>query len=97
VIIHENGKRKVITKDTGIRRQVVNKALSGNLPAVRQVDDWKREAKEMVAEQSQNSPNGSDIDPKPRDMMGEELLMVVQGTHPKYSITKCPNCSHPLR
>ena len=73
---------------------MVNKALSGNLPAVRQVDDWKREAKEMVAEQPQNSRNGSDVDPKPRDMTEEELLMVIQGTHPEYSINKCPSCSN---
>jgi|HubBroStandDraft_6_1064221.scaffolds.fasta_scaffold524295_2 hypothetical protein len=97
VIIHENGKRKVITKDTGIRRQVVNKALSGNLPAVRQVDDWKREAKEMFAEQVLNSRNGSDVDPKPEEMTDEELLMCIQGIHPKYSLTKCPNCGGSLK
>lgn len=57
----------------------MNKALSGNLPAVRQVDDWKRESKEMFAELAQNSRNGSDVDPKPHDMTGEELLMVIQG------------------
>jgi hypothetical protein len=97
VIIHENGKRKVITKDTGIKRQVVNKALSGNLSAVRQVDDWKREAKEMFAEMAQNYRNGSDMDKKPAEMTDEELLMVVQGIHPKYSITKCPNCGSSVK
>lgn len=97
VIIHENGKRKVITKDIGIRRQVVNKALSGNLTAVRQVDDWKREAKEMFAELAQNSRNGSDVDPKPHEMTDEELLMVIQGIHPEYSITNCPHCGGSLK
>jgi Family of unknown function (DUF5681) len=48
VIIHESGKRKAITKSVGIDRQVVNKALSGNLLAARLVKDWIRQ--EMVAE-----------------------------------------------
>jgi hypothetical protein len=84
VTLLENGKRKAITRFRGINRQVVNKALSGNLQAARMVFDWIRQ--EMVAEQSQNSRNKPDIDPKPADMTREELLMVIQGIHPKYSI-----------
>ena len=83
VTYHENGKRKAITKSVGINRQVVNKALSGNLQAARMVFDWIRQ--EMVAEQSQNSRNKPDIYPKPADMTDEELLMVIQGIRPKYS------------
>ena len=92
VTLNENGKRKVITKSRGINRQVVNKALSGNLQAARLVVDWIRQ--EMVAEQPQNSRNKPDTYPKPTDMTDEELLMVIQGIHPEYSINKCPNCSN---
>ena len=92
VTYHENGKRKAITKSVGINRQVVNKALSGNLSAARMVNDWKREAKAVEAEQRQNSRNKPD--PKPRDMTDEELLMFIQGIHPEYPINKCPNCSN---
>jgi hypothetical protein len=96
VTINENGQKKVIKKSEGVAKQVVNKALSGNLPAVRLVMSVDRETQERVAEQQQNSLNGPEIDPKPEDMTDEELLMIAQGIHPKYSITKCPNCSHSL-
>jgi hypothetical protein len=35
LIINENGTRKVIKKHQGVVKQLVNKALSGNLPATR--------------------------------------------------------------
>ena len=92
VTIHENGKRKAITRYRGINKQVVNKALSGNLSAARMVRHWIRQ--ETVAEQPQNSRNKPDTYPKPTDMTDDELLMVIQGIHPEYSINKCPNCSN---
>ena len=90
VTIHENGKRKAITRFSGINRQVVNKALSGNLSAARLVKDWIWQ--EMAAEPPQDSRNMPNR--KPRDMTDKELLMVIQGIHPEYSILKCPNCSN---
>jgi hypothetical protein len=92
VTLLENGKRKAITRFRGINRQVVNKALSGNLQAARMVFDSVRQ--EMVAEQPQNCRNKPDNYPKPADMTDEELLIVIQGIHPKYSMTECPNCSN---
>lgn len=92
VTLLENGKRKAITRFRGINRQVVNKALSGNLQAARMVFDSVRQ--EMVAEQPQNSRNKPDTYAKPTDMTDDELLMVIQGIHPEYSINKCPNCSN---
>ena len=94
LVINENGQRKVIKKSEGLAKQLVNKAVSGNLPAVRLVMSVDRETQERAAEQQQNSRNGSDIDPKPEEMTDEELLMIIQGIHPKYSITKCLNCSN---
>jgi hypothetical protein len=94
VTINENGQKKVIKKSEGVAKQVVNKALSGNLPAVRLVISVDRETQERAAEQQQNSPDKPDIYPKPEDLTDEELLMIIQGIHPKYSITKCPNCSN---
>ena len=81
--------KKVIKKSEGIVKRVVNKALSGNLPAVSLVISVDRETLERAAEQQQNSRNGSDVEPKPEDMTDEELLMIIQGIHPKYS--KQPN------
>ena len=89
--------KKVIKKSEGIVKRVVNKALSGNLPAVSLVISVDRETLERAAEQQQNSRNGSDVEPKPEDMTDEELLMIIQGIHPKYSITKCPNCGRSLK
>jgi hypothetical protein len=64
----------IITRLRGINRQVVNKALSGNLQAARMVFDWIRQ--EMAAEQPQNSRNKPDR--KLVDMTDEELLMILQ-------------------
>jgi hypothetical protein len=89
--------KKVIKKSEGIVKRVVNKALSGNLPAVSLVISVDRETLERAAEQQQNSRNGSDVEPKPEDMTDEELLMIIQGIHPEYSITKCPNCGRSLK
>jgi hypothetical protein len=49
--INENGKRKVITKDEGIVKQLVNKALKGHVPSMRQADNWRRQALEKAAEE----------------------------------------------
>jgi hypothetical protein len=78
VTYHEKGKRKAITKSVGITRQVVNKALSGNLQAARMVADWIRQ--ETVAEQPQDSRNKPDR--KRVDMTDEELLMLIQESTP---------------
>jgi Family of unknown function (DUF5681) len=97
VIITENGKRQVITKSKGAAKQLANKAVSGNLPALRLVISMDRETQERAAEQQQNSLNTPDTYPKPAEMTDEELLMIAQGIHPKYSITKCPHCSNSLK
>ncbi len=44
--INENGKRKIITKDEGIGKQLINKALSGHVPSIRVADNWRRQALE---------------------------------------------------
>jgi hypothetical protein len=93
----EKGKRSIITKSAGYKRQTTNKAIQGNAQAIRVVMEAERGMQERAAEQRQNSLNGSDIDQKPEEMTDEELLMAIQGIHPKYSITKCPNCSYSLK
>jgi hypothetical protein len=67
----------------------VNKAVTGDPKLVRLVLDHLPRADESAAERQQNSPDKPDR--KPVDMTNEELLMVIQGIHPEYSITKCPN------
>jgi hypothetical protein len=95
--IHESGQRKVITKLEGIWKQSVNKAVTGDPKSARLVFDHLPRADESAAEQQQNSPNTPDTYPKPEDLTDEELLMIIQGIHPKYSITKCPNCGGSLK
>jgi Family of unknown function (DUF5681) len=95
LVINENGQRKVIKKSKGLAKQAVNKALSGSLPALRLVINTDRETQERAAVQQQNSPDKPDYENrKAAEMTDEELLMVIQGIHPKYSINKCPNCSN---
>ena len=90
----EKGKRSTITKSAAYKRQTTNKAIQGNAQAIRVVMEAERGMQERAAEQPQNSRKETDICPKPADMTDEELLMCIQGIHPKYSINKCPNCSN---
>ena len=95
LVINENGQRKVIKKSKGLAKQAVNKALSGNLPALRLVINTDRETQERAAEQQQNSPDKPDYEyRKAADFTDDELALIIQGAHPKYPITKCPNCSN---
>jgi hypothetical protein len=74
--ITENGKRKVITKDEGLVKQTVNKALTGNLPALRLAIELRRQGCEKVAEEQCLSPTnlvGVDV----RDLTTDELIAVM--------------------
>jgi Family of unknown function (DUF5681) len=93
----EKGKRSTITKSAAYKRQTTNKAIQGNAQAIRVVMEAERVMQERAAEQRQNSLNTPDTYPKPAEMTDEELLMIAQGIHPKYSITKCPHCSNSLK
>ena len=62
VIMNENGKRKIIKKSEGMVRQLVNKALSGNLQAVRLVLNLSVQAQERAAEQQRGLPNDPDAE-----------------------------------
>lgn len=50
VTINESRKRKSIRKYEGVVKQLVNKALSGSLPAIRTLIDLRRDARERAAE-----------------------------------------------
>jgi hypothetical protein len=74
--ITENGKRKVITKEDGLVKQAVNKALTGNLPALRLAIELLRQECEKVAEEQRLSPTnlvGVDV----RDLTTDELIAVM--------------------
>jgi hypothetical protein len=71
LIINENGKRKVITKHEGMAKQLVNKAVSGNLIATRLVIPHYQQELEKIAEQLRRSPNNPNLNP--RDLTDEEL------------------------
>jgi hypothetical protein len=84
--IHESGQRKVITKLEGIWKQSVNKAVTGDSKSVRLVFDHLLRADESAAEQQQNSPDKPDDEHrKAADFTDDELALIIQGTHPKYS------------
>jgi DNA-binding TFAR19-related protein (PDSD5 family) len=51
LVIHENGKRKIITKDEAIAKQMVNEAARGRVQFMRLVDIWRRQGVEKVAEE----------------------------------------------
>jgi Family of unknown function (DUF5681) len=92
LVINENGKRRVITKGVGLKRQVVNKAVSGDLRAARLVADWTRKDEERAAEQQQSSSNKPDHENlKREDLTDEDLLLIAQGIHPKYSGNRKPD------
>jgi hypothetical protein len=75
--ITENGKRKVITKDEGLVKQTVNKALSGNLQAIRLLIEIRRQEREKVAEDQRLSPiNLASVDV--RDLTTEELFALLR-------------------
>jgi hypothetical protein len=86
VTVIENGKRNTITKSAAYKRQTTNKAIQGNAQAIRVVMEAERGVQERAEEQRQNSPKDLDYEKlKPDDLTDEDLLLVIQGIHPKYS------------
>jgi hypothetical protein len=82
----ENGKRNTITKSAAYKRQTTNKAIQGNAQAIRVVMEAERGLQERAAELQKNSPKDLDHENlKPDDLTDEDLLLVIQGIHPKYS------------
>jgi uncharacterized CHY-type Zn-finger protein len=100
--INENGKRRVITKDAGIVKQLVNKALGGHVPSMRQVDDWRRQAREWEAEQQRLANRTvkelSDAELKAMIRAGEKQRLASGGCPPVFGIGIDPDgytrCAH---
>jgi hypothetical protein len=81
----ESGKRKLITKSAAYKRHT-NKAIQGNAQAIRVVREAERGVQERAAEQRQNSPKDLDYENlKPDDLTDKDLMLIIQGIHPKYS------------
>ena len=74
--INENGKRKIITKDEGIAKQVVNKALGGHVQSMRLVDNWRRQALEKAAEEQQRAQYMTNRTVK--ELTDEELTLLIR-------------------
>jgi hypothetical protein len=82
----ENGKRNTITKSAAYKRQTTNKAIQGNTQAIRVVMEAERGMQERAAEQQKNSPHMPDYEyRKAGDFTMDELALIMQGIHPKYS------------
>jgi hypothetical protein len=77
VIMNENGKRKIIKKSEGLMRQLVNKAISGNLQAARLVINLRVRAQERAAEQQQGLPNDPDVESLNIQSMTDEELEAI--------------------
>jgi hypothetical protein len=77
LIINDNGKRRVITKYQGLVMQLVNKAISGNLPATRFLVPHYQQELEKAAEQQRlaNRPK--------RELTDEELTAIILAEHPE--------------
>jgi len=84
VTITEKGKRKVVKMIDVVAKQVMTKAATGNIQSQHLLYKLLQQAQERAAEDP-NSRNMPDRDPKPEDLTDEELLMIIQGIHPKYS------------
>jgi hypothetical protein len=76
VAINENGKRKVITKREGMAKQLVNKAVIGNLTAMRIVIPHYQQELVKITEQWQKSLSNPNLDV--RDLTNDELIALIQ-------------------
>ena len=75
LIINENGKRRTIKKHDGVVKQLVNTALSGNLPAKRLLLALYQHAVEIADEQWKNSPYNPNI--KADDLTDDQLAEII--------------------
>jgi hypothetical protein len=88
----ESGKRKLITKSAAYKRQTMNKAIQGNAQAIRVVREAERGVQERAAEQRQNSPHMPDHEHrKAADFTDDDLALIIQRIHPKYSDNQNPH------
>jgi hypothetical protein len=74
--INEGGKSKIITKEEGIAKQAVNKALGGHVRSILIVDQWRRQALESVAEEQRIFEFNQNR--KARDLTDEQLVAILQ-------------------
>jgi len=80
VVINEHGQRKTVTKLEAALKQLVNKAASGELPALRQLIELARDA-----EARQNVPGGQNnpiLNELDKEVM-DGILKRFQGTEPE--------------
>lgn len=76
LIINEDGKRKVITKDEAIAKQAVNKAVGGHVQYMRLVDAWRQQALEKAAEEDQRALDKANWTVK--ELTDEELTALIR-------------------
>jgi hypothetical protein len=76
LVINENGKRKVITKRQGMAKQLVNKAVIGNLTATRIVIPHYQQELVKIAEQWQKSLSNPNVNV--RDLTTDELIALSE-------------------
>jgi hypothetical protein len=85
--IHENGKRKVIKKHEGIVKQLVNKALAGNLAAARLLVPHYQQALDKAPEQQRSSPLNPGLEDLQKmdadDLTMDELLFIIRANAEK--------------
>jgi hypothetical protein len=61
IVINESGVRKTVTKQEAALKQLVNKATSGDLIALRQLTALVRSAEEGAVEPPRNQPSEDDL------------------------------------
>ncbi len=88
--INENGQRKSIKKFEAITKQLVHKAISGSLSAIRLLIELRRDARERAAEMNERSP----YDPlrpgtySARDLTDDQLAEIILRGERKRSARK---------
>ena len=90
--INENGQRKSIKKFEAITKQLVHKAISGSLSAIRLLIELRRDARERAVEMNERSP----YDPlrlgtySADDLTDGELAEIILREETKRSARKGP-------
>jgi Family of unknown function (DUF5681) len=79
--INENGQQKIIKKYEGVTKQLVNKALSGNLMATRLLVPYYQQALEKAAEEHQSALDRANRTVE--ELTDEELMALIRAQQPE--------------
>jgi hypothetical protein len=77
ITINDNGRRSRISKHAGVLKQLINKALTGNIPAARTYLGFYQQALERAALMAGPQPNNSGKFDDVNTFTEEELMRIL--------------------